>query len=92
MLPDKPLLTATDVAKRLSLSATTVRALCDAGELKHFRVGAGKRKEYRISEEALEDYLRRSTGQTSNRAAMPRTRQRSLGAGLDFIRSLGYDG
>lgn len=82
------MLTPEQVAKDLLIHPSTVRGMCDRGELQHYRVGP--RRLYRISEEQLEDYKSKSLGKPPA-AERPRLRRR-LGANLDFIRSLGYDG
>lgn len=53
------LLTTTEVAKRLSVAPRTVRVMCDRGELRHVRIGAGvaERATYRIHPDSLERLL-----------------------------------
>jgi putative molybdopterin biosynthesis protein len=47
--------TVEEVAEYLRVSEVTVRKLIEAGELKATRVG----RQYRISQEALDDYIKR---------------------------------
>jgi putative molybdopterin biosynthesis protein len=49
--------TIEEVAKLLRVNERTVRKLIDSGELHATRVG----RQYRISQEQLDDYLRRHT-------------------------------
>ena len=84
-----PLLTAKQVAARLSLSLTGVYALCDAGELAHNRVGAGKRKRIRVSESDLADYLSRSVVEMPGRRGYS---SRGVQGGYSMLRRFGYQG
>ena len=51
------MLTVKQVKDRLNLSRSSVYALIDSGELKSYRLGAG-RGAIRVSEKQLEDFLR----------------------------------
>jgi excisionase family DNA binding protein len=50
------LLTVGEAAKRLHCSERTIYALCDAGKLRHARIGVG-RGTLRIPADALEGYI-----------------------------------
>lgn len=58
------MLTFSEVCERLRMSPKTVRKLIASGEIEASRVGVGRgrggRGEYRITEQALTDYLERS--------------------------------
>lgn len=54
----KTLLTAKDIENRLRLSRNTVYKLLQTGQLKSIKVN----DDYRITEEALEEYLSRLAG------------------------------
>jgi len=98
-LPD--LLTAEQVAKKLAVSVTAVRDLCDSGKLPHYRIGTGKKKRYRISPAGLAKYLEGAAGEAPESAARPATvaaskrPRRSRMAALDdgeFLRACGWNG
>lgn len=50
------MMTCKEVKERLKVSLSTVYALIDSGELKSYRLGAGRRA-IRVSEKQLEDFL-----------------------------------
>jgi len=53
------LLTFAEVCERLRMSPKTLRKLITSGELVAIRTGNGATSPYRITEEALADYIRR---------------------------------
>jgi excisionase family DNA binding protein len=55
---EKQLLTVADVAERLKCSGSFVYGLLKSGEMKHYVLGKGQGG-VRISEEQLQDYLKR---------------------------------
>lgn len=55
------MLTIKEVAARLRLNPETVRLHIVSGELAAVKTGPGKTSRYRISEEALADFLKRNT-------------------------------
>lgn len=52
------LLTADDVAARLTVPVSTVYRLIRRGELAAHDLGTGRRRNYRISEQQIDNYLR----------------------------------
>ena len=56
------LLTASEACERLRIKdVKTLYKLIRSGDLPAMKVGPGDRASYRISEKALEDYLKRNT-------------------------------
>jgi excisionase family DNA binding protein len=53
------MLTIKEVAERLRLDPETIRLRIVSGELAAVKTGNGKTSPYRISEEALDDFLKR---------------------------------
>lgn len=51
------MLTLSDVATRLGISADSVRRLIDAGRLEAVNVSAGQRKRWRVDPAALERFV-----------------------------------
>lgn len=84
-----PLLTLAELAARLSCSRELARTLCDRGEIASIRIGTGKRKQYRITEEAIADYLRRAATKTPAASPARKRREGLLSTGYDFLRSQG---
>lgn len=54
-----PLLTARQVGELLQLGHTATYALLASGQLASYRVGAGPKAQYRVSQEQLDQYLAR---------------------------------
>lgn len=54
-------LTFAEACDRLRVSHETLRRLIKTGLLEAHKVGEGRTSPYRISEQAIEDYLRRQT-------------------------------
>lgn len=90
--PPAPLLTVRQVAERLSLSSTAVYALCDSGELPAFKIGAGKRKRYRIEPVSVEAYLERSKVRPVVEVARPARAGRVAPGGFVMLRAAGFRG
>ncbi|WP_425618094.1 helix-turn-helix domain-containing protein [Anatilimnocola sp. NA78] len=92
--PVPSLLSAEQVARRLGLSRTAVYALCDAGELKHYRIGVGKKKRFRVSEEQLADYLAGAAADPPPLIQMQqqKRKQPTVYAGASRLRALGWKG
>lgn len=59
------MLTATQACERLAVSRDTLRKLIKSGDLRAMKVGPGANAHWRISEEAIADYIRRRTDQAS---------------------------
>ena len=55
------MLTATQACERLGVSRETLRKLIKSGDLRAMKVGPGAHAHWRISEDALADYIRRRT-------------------------------
>lgn len=55
------MLTATQVRQRLGIGRDKLRELIQSGQLTAIRLGDSPNAEYRISEEALADFIRRQT-------------------------------
>jgi excisionase family DNA binding protein len=55
------MLTARQVQERLGISRETLRKLIGDGQLAAVKLGAGRTSPYRISEEALADFIERQT-------------------------------
>lgn len=53
------LLTTEEVAAALDLSPWTIRQLCRAGQLGHYRLGRGVKGVLKFSQEHVNDYLQR---------------------------------
>lgn len=53
------LMTVQEVKDRLHCSPAHVYALIDAGELRCYRIGLGKQGGVRVSEEQLQEYLKK---------------------------------
>ena len=70
---DSPLLKIPEVAKRLSVSTSFVYELIADGRLRHHRLGRGQGA-IRVSEEQLQDYLRRT--EHGGEVTTPAPRQR----------------
>ena len=89
-----PLLTAEQVAARLNLSRTAVYALCESGELKHYRVGVGKKKRFRVSEAQLAEYLAGAAVDPPPSIPMlqQKRKQPTDYAGASRLRALGWKG
>jgi excisionase family DNA binding protein len=87
-----PLLTASQVAERLAISTTAVRSLCDSGELPSYRIGTGKKKRYRVSPEAVEEYLERSRVAPAVEVVKPRRVNRLEPGGFSLLRAAGWKG
>lgn len=79
----EPLLKIPDVANLLNCSPSNVYALASSGELRSFRVGAGKGG-LRFSMEQITEYLR--ARETGNRPPAPPPAQPAAGkkAGVDL--------
>jgi excisionase family DNA binding protein len=92
MSDDKPLLNTVQVAAKLGLSQNGVRNLCDSGELPHHRIGAGKRKEYRVHPDDLAAYIERSKVRAEIPTPRPTRRQTLPMAGFRLLRAAGYQG
>jgi excisionase family DNA binding protein len=52
-------LTRAEACERLNVSRETLRKLIKSGELKAHKTSAGRTSPYRISEEAIRDYVKR---------------------------------
>ena len=76
---DSPLLKIPEVAKRLNCSASFAYELIAEGRLRHHRLGRGQGA-IRVSEEQLQDYLRRTEqgGEPEKPATLKKTPQLSL--------------
>lgn len=86
------LLTAKEAASRLALSVGAVYALCNAGQLNHFRVGVDKGR-IRIPVEAIDAYLARSQEVSARVVALPTRRLRQpVSTGFSAIRAAGWSG
>jgi excisionase family DNA binding protein len=60
------MLTSTEVCEKLRISEKTLRRMITDGEITALKVGAGRwGGKYRISEEALADYIKRQTVQVA---------------------------
>jgi excisionase family DNA binding protein len=55
------MLTATQVQKRLGISRETFRKLVNTGQLRAFKVGPEVSGHWRVSEEALAEFIERQT-------------------------------
>jgi excisionase family DNA binding protein len=55
------LLTATQVRERLGISESKLSELIRTGEIRAMRLGTGPKKQYRITEEALAEFIERNT-------------------------------
>jgi excisionase family DNA binding protein len=53
-------LTPAEVGEILKVTAQTVRAMCERGEIAHIRIGTGKRTTYRIQKRFLDQLLQKS--------------------------------
>jgi len=60
--------TIADVAALTGMSTRTVKRWVETGKIDHIRLGDGPRPAIRISEAALQDYLRRSTKRADDNA------------------------
>ena len=81
-----PLLTPSDFAARLKVTAEQVRCLIRTGRLRAINVGTGnKRPLYRLSAEAVEQFIRHGS---SSRIQKTRKRARQLGRVPDFFPGL----
>lgn len=57
-MPEQPgNLTVMEVANQLRTSTVTIYRLCEAGKIRHYRIGLGRGKVV-IPADAVEDYLR----------------------------------
>lgn len=65
------MLTVKQVAERLQVSASTVYALCEKGEVPHRRIGLGRGR-IRIAESDLQEYLDRKKVGGRKEAPAPR--------------------
>jgi excisionase family DNA binding protein len=69
--PDRPrFLTLADVAEILNTSVAQVRALVLSGELRSIQIGG--RKQYRVEDVELEDYIRRMYDESDARSGRAR--------------------
>jgi excisionase family DNA binding protein len=59
------MLTATQTCERLGVSRETLRKLIKSGELRAMKIGPERAAHWRISEEAVADYIKRRTDQAS---------------------------
>ena len=77
------LLTPNDIAARLQISAEQVRSLIRSGRLRAVNVGSGKKRPlYRVSEKALDEFIKAGSQTTT-----PRNNKtvRRLAHGPDFF-------
>lgn len=63
------MLTRSDVCKRLRIGKNRYHELIKSGELAAIRTGTAPNSPYKVSEEALADYIERSKVVTSSQAA-----------------------
>jgi len=69
--PDRPrFLTLADVAEILNTSVVQVRALVQSGELRSIQISG--RKQYRVEDVELEDYIRRMYDKSDARSGRAR--------------------
>ena len=63
-----PLLTPSDVAAQLKVTAEQVRSLIRSGRLLAINVGSGKKRPlYRVSKEALDEFIKAGSQTTTSR-------------------------
>lgn len=65
-MDDSTFLTLADVCERLRLSRWAAVRLINSGDLKAIKTGPSKKAQYRISEAAYADYVRRNTVQVGS--------------------------
>ena len=81
-----PLLTPSDVAARLKVTAEQVRSLIRSGRLRAVNVGTGKKRPlYRITGETLEEFL---AGRPNDQVSKSRHAIKRLGRVPDFFPTL----
>ena len=86
------LLSAKQVASRLSVSVAAVYALCESGELVAYRIGAGQKKRYRVAESAVEDYLEKCRVLPAGEPVKPRRANQLQAGGFSLLKAAGYKG
>jgi len=70
-----PLLTPNNIAARLQISAEQVRSLIRTGRLRAVNVGSGKKRPlYRVSEKALDEFLKTGSQAVTSRTNKPTNR------------------
>jgi excisionase family DNA binding protein len=86
------LLSTSQVSERLGLSTNAVIALCDSGQLPHFRIGAGAKKRYRIAEEDLVAYVESCRKSPEAKGCTESRDRQPASEGFTMLRSGGYRG
>lgn len=60
-----PLLTPAEVCERLGISERSLKSLLRSGAIRAAKIGSAPNSPWRISEEAIADYIERQTVQAS---------------------------
>lgn len=82
-------LTIREASERIGLSESAVRALCQAGQLRHRRVGASRGR-IRIDEADLQAYLDAAVVLPLPCSAVQTHAMRTVTAGYTMLRKYGY--